>query len=53
MEFCASAKLLKSVLDSTTVGRGLGKSESLGLLNAISLGNCLCFLMLHYLTPNG
>jgi hypothetical protein len=57
MEFCASAKLLKTELDSTTVGstkfRRLSESETPGFPNTIPLGNSHHFLMVHYLTPNG
>jgi hypothetical protein len=57
MEFCASAKLVKTELDSTTVERNkfrcLEKTYTPELLNTISLGNYLRFLMVHSTTPNG
>jgi hypothetical protein len=57
MEFCASAKLVKTELDSTTVERKkfrcLGKTNTPGLPNTISLGNYLRFPMVHSTTPNG
>jgi hypothetical protein len=56
-EFCASAKLLKTELDSTTVGRNkilkIKQTETPGLLNTISIGSSLCFPMVHFMTPNG
>jgi hypothetical protein len=56
-EFCASAKLLKIDLDSTTVGRNkipkIKQTETPGLPNTISISSSLCFPMLHFITPNG
>jgi hypothetical protein len=56
-EFCASAKLLKTELDNTTVGRNkipkIKQTETPGLPNTISIGSSLCFRMVHFITPNG
>jgi hypothetical protein len=56
-EFCASAKQLKTELDSTTVGRNkipkIKQIETPGLPNTIFIGSSLCFPMVHFITPNG
>jgi hypothetical protein len=56
-EFCASAKLLKTELDRTTVGRNkilkIKQTETPGLPNTISIGISLCFPMVPFITPNG
>jgi hypothetical protein len=56
-EFCASAKLLKTELGSTTIGSTkfwqLSKTETPGLPNTLPLGNSLHFPMVHFMTPNG
>ena len=55
-EFCASVKLLKTELDSTTVGRNkipdIKQTETPGLPNTISIRSSLCFSMVHFITPN-
>jgi hypothetical protein len=56
-EFCASVKLLKTELDSTTVGRNeipkIKQTETPGLPNTIFIGSTLCFLMAYFMTQNG
>jgi hypothetical protein len=56
MEFCASAKLLKTELDSTTIGRNkipkIKQTGTPGLPNTISIGRSLCYPMVHFITPN-
>jgi hypothetical protein len=56
-EFCASAKLLKTELDSTTAGSTkfwqLSQTETQRLPNTIPWGNSLRFPMVHSTTPNG
>jgi hypothetical protein len=56
-EFYASAKLLKTELDSTTVGSTkfwqLSKTKTSWLPNTIPLGNPLYFSMVHSTSPNG
>jgi hypothetical protein len=57
MKFCAPVKLLKTELDSTTIGSTkfwrLSKTETPGLPNTIPLGNSLRFSMVCFTTPKG